>query len=49
MNPLTLNIKLSQAFKHKLDRELTNNEEDFIKWIVEQEIDKKRLKEALTF
>jgi hypothetical protein len=50
MNPLKRYIELTQEFEIELDRGLTDKEEDFIKWIVEQEIDKERqmFKKALS-
>ncbi len=44
MNPINLYIKLSQEFKHKLDRELTSKETEFIKWMVHQAMEKERCK-----
>lgn len=42
MNPVISYIKLTQEFKHKLGRDLTKKESDFIKWMVHQELEKQR-------
>ncbi|WP_174613813.1 hypothetical protein [Virgibacillus ihumii] len=44
MNPIAQYVKLSQEFKHMLNRELTSNEIKFIKWMVHQELEKDNYK-----
>ncbi|OZU87597.1 hypothetical protein CIL03_16030 [Virgibacillus indicus] len=39
MNSVMLYKKMCHEFQYKLNRELTNNEHDFIKWIVNKKVE----------
>lgn len=45
MEPVILYIKLSKEFESKLNRKLTNNEEEFLKWIVQEKRNEEKCQE----